>query len=225
MITLYSGLVVKQPLVETVIPAFEESRGVRIETTFEPTSVLLARIEDGERPDLLLGVSQSLHALAIRGILDPTALMDIAVSSVGFARPAGTPGPADGSATAFLQYLTAARSVAYTLSGASGKHFMTVMGERRLLDAIDERAERFTSGLTAQAVADGRCDIAIQQVSELRSVPGDHIIAELPAELQSYGRFAIGARSAAPNPAVEFVSYLRGELAQQAFADVGLTPA
>ncbi|MFV0426297.1 MAG: substrate-binding domain-containing protein [Beutenbergiaceae bacterium] len=225
MTTLYSGLVVKAPLEQTVIPAFEAGRHDRIETTFEPTSVLLSKIQDGERPDLLLGVSASLHSLADQGILDPSSITEIAISSVGFARPAGSPGPRDGSTQAFLDYLRSARSVAYTLSGASGKHFMTVMGERGLLEAIDARAERFESGLTATAVLDGRCDVAIQQVSELRSVAGDLVIEELPHELQSYGRFAIGARVGAAASAIEFVSFLQTDVATQAFAAVGLTPA
>lgn len=223
MISLYSGLVARQPLVESLIPEFESATGNRIEATFEPTSVLLERIGAGERPDLVLGVAASVRDLADQGVLAVHATADIAVSAVGFARLPETAGPADPSAQTFLDYLVEARSVAYSLSGASGIHFMEVLRQHDLLDRIDERAVRFDSGLTAQAVVDGRADIAIQQVSELRSVVGRHIVEPIPHELQSYARFAIGVRTGAPDAAGAFASYLTGERAQTAFAAVGLS--
>ncbi len=223
MISLYSGLVVRQPLVESLIPEFESATGSRIEATFEPTSVLLERIEAGERPDLVLGVAASVRDLADQGVLAGDATADIAVSAVGFARLPETPGPADSSAQAFLDYLVAARAVAYSLSGASGLHFMEVLRRHDLLDRIDERAVRFDSGLTAEAVVDGRAYVAIQQVSELRSVVGPHLVEPIPHDLQSYARFAIGVRAGAPDAAAEFASYLTGDRAKSAFAAVGLS--
>lgn len=222
MISLYSGLVVKQALEETVIPAFERATGERVETIFEPTTVLLDRIAAGERPDLLLGVSSSVRELADRGVLDPQQVSDIAVSAVGFARLPESPAPADDSEGTFLDYLLAAPAVAYTLSGASGLHLMSVLRERDLLDRIDERAVRFPSGLTADAVVDGRASVAVQQISELRSVAGPHIVAPLPHALQSYGRFAIGVRAATP-VASAFAETLTGADARRAFADIGLS--
>lgn len=223
MITLYSGLVVQQPLVEALIPEFEAATGSRVAVTFEPTSVLLERIGAGERPDMVLGIAGSVRALAEQGILDADAVAEIAVSAVGFARMPETPGPVDESAQAFLDYLVGARAVAYSLSGASGLHFAEVMRQHELLERLDERAVRFAAGLTADAVVDGRADVAIQQVSELRSVAGPHIVQPIPHELQSYARFAIGVRAGAPEAAGDFASFLASERASTAFAAVGLT--
>lgn len=223
MITLYSGLVVKKPLVEQIIPAFESATGVRVDATFEPTTVLLERIAAGERPDLVLGVSSSVTDLAEQGLVDPAQVAEIAVSSVGFARLEGAPVPADDSAAAFLDYLLAARAVAYTLSGASGVHFMKVLRERGLLERIDERAVRCESGLTVEALLDGQADVAVQQVSELRSVVGPQIVEPIPHELQSYGRFAIGARPGAGDAAARFVTLLTEKSTQDAFAAFGLS--
>lgn len=223
MITLYSGLVVRQPLVESLIPEFEAATGGRVEATFEPTSVLLERIQAGERPDLLLGVTASVRDLADQGILDGDDVAEIAVSAVGFARMPEKKAPADSSAQTFLDYLVGAEAVAYSLSGASGLHFAEVMRERDLLGRIDERAVRFPSGLTAQALLDGRADVAIQQVSELRSVAGPQLVEPIPHELQSYARFAIGVRTGAPEAASDFASFLASERALTAFATVGLS--
>lgn len=222
VITLYSGLVVRQPLVESLIPEFEATTGTRLEATFEPTSVLLERIGAGERPDMVLGVMQSVRDLAGQGILDADAVTEIAVSAVGFARLPTTAGPADPSAQTFLDYLVDSRAVAYTLSGASGLHFVEVLREHGLLDRINERAVRFPAGMTAEAVVDGRAEIAIQQVSELRSVAGPHIVEPIPHDLQSYARFAIGVRPGAPAAAGEFASLLASDRARTAFAAVGL---
>lgn len=222
MITLYSGLVVKQPLLETLIPAFEADGGTTVETVFEPTTVILERIAAGERPDLVLGVTASIRDLADQGILDSESVDELAVSAVGFARRPDSAAPADGSAAAFLEYLLAS-TVAYSLSGASGLHFQKVMRERGSLEQIDESAIRFPAGLTAEAVVDGRADVAIQQVSELRSVAGTHIVEPIPHDLQSYGRFAIGSRPDAPADAARFRQLLQGSIATDAFEAVGLS--
>ncbi|PPF45452.1 molybdenum ABC transporter substrate-binding protein [Pseudoclavibacter sp. AY1F1] len=222
MITLYSGLVVRQALVDELIPAFEAATGERIVATFEPTTVLLEKIAGGDRPDLFLGVSSSAHELAAQGILDADTVADIAVSAVGFARLAQTPAPSEDTEEAFLQYLRESR-VAYTLSGASGIHFMNVLRERNLLDAVDERAVRFPAGLTVEAVIDGRADVAIQQIAELRSVEGEHVVAPIPHALQSYGAFAIGVGVSAPASARAFSATLTEARAQAAFASVGLS--
>lgn len=223
MITLYSGLVVQKPLVEQIIPAFERETGARVDATFEPTTVLLDRIAAGERPDLVLGVSSSVADLAQGGVLDPDHVAEIAVSSVGYARLDGAPRPVDDSATAFLDYLLSARAVAYTLSGASGVHFMKMLRERGLLERLDERAVRCASGLTVEALLDGRADVAVQQVSELRSVAGPQIVEPIPHELQSYGRFAVGARPGAGADAARFVTLLTEKSTQDAFAAFGLS--
>lgn len=223
MITLFSGLVVQQPLVETLIPEFEAATGVRVRTTFEPTTVLLQRIAGGDRPDLLLGVASSLLAVAADGILDPASITEIAVSSIGFGRLPDAPTPSDDSAQTFLEYLLDARAVAYSLSGASGVHFAGVLERRGLRERLDERAVRFEAGLTAAALHDGRADVAIQQVSELRSVDGDHVVEAIPHELQSYARFAIGARPDAPAVATDFIAWLADERARRAFGAVGLS--
>ena len=223
MITLYSGLVVRQALEETVIPIFEQATGERVEATFEPTTVLLSRIAEGERPDLVLGVSASVRDLADQGVLGHDGLADIAVSAVGFARLPESPAPADESAESFLEYLRAASAVAYTLSGASGLHFMEVLRTHDLLEVIDERAVRFSAGLTADAVVDGRASVAIQQVSELRAVAGPHIVTPIPHALQSYASFAIGVRPGAPDTAADFAAALGAADARRAFASVGLS--
>ncbi|MDR6868148.1 molybdate transport system substrate-binding protein [Microbacterium resistens] len=223
MITLYSGLVVRQALEETVIPLFEQATGERVEATFEPTTMLLGRIADGERPDLMLGLSSSVRDLADQGVLAHEGLTDIAISAVGFARLPETAAPIDGTAETFLDYLRAAPAVAYTLSGASGLHFMEVLRAHDLLDEIDERAVRFPAGLTAESVVDGRATVAIQQVSELRAVPGPHLVAPIPHALQSYMSFAIGVRPGAPQTAAAFASSLGADDARRAFAAVGLS--
>lgn len=222
MVSVYSGFVVRQPLVEHLIPLFEETHDARIDPAFAPTTVLLERITAGERPDVVIGVASVVRDLAERGLLT-SPVREIAVSAVGYARPAGAPGPADDSADAFLRYLSDARAVAYSLSGASGIHFMTVLRERGLLDRIDERAVRLEGGLTAHALADGRADVAVQQISELRSVPGSHVIAPLPEELQSYARFAVGVRPQVGPDAHDFADLLCSARARERFEAAGLS--
>ncbi|MDZ8275355.1 substrate-binding domain-containing protein [Microbacterium aquimaris] len=220
MINLFSGLVVKQPLVESIIPDFEAESGEEVACTFEPTQALLERIAQGSVPDLLIGTASALDDLVATGVME--SAVTIAVSTIGFARRPGSPGPADDEQSSFLDYLRSARSVAYSLSGASGLHFMRVMESHGALGEIDTRATRLPTGLTAEALFDGRADVAIQQMSELRAVSGDHIVRPIPHALQSYAAFAVGSRPGAPAAAKRLQAALTEEAAQRAFTAVGL---
>lgn len=220
MINLYSGLVVKQPLLETIIPAFEAETGQTVSCTFEPTQVLLERIAEGAVPDLLIGTASALDKLVRTGVMETA--VTIAVSTIGFARLPGSAAPLDGDQSSFIDYLRSARSVAYSLSGASGLHFMQVMESRGALSEIDARATRVQAGLTAEALFDGRADVAIQQMSELKAVRGDHVVRPIPHELQSYAAFAAGLRPGAPTGALRLWETLTEDATKRAFGAVGL---
>ncbi len=168
--------------------------------------MLLERIAAGERPDLVLGVSSSVTDLAEQGLVDPAQVAEIAVSSVGFARLEGARVPADDSAAAFLDYLLAARAVAYTLSGASGVHFMKVLGSAVFSSAsmsVPFAASRVSPW--KRCSTGGRMSRSSRSAS-CRSVVGPQIVEPIPHDLQSYGRFAIGARPGAGDDAARFVT-------------------
>ena len=187
-VTLFSGLALKDLYVHEILPESPDE----VETVFAPTSVLVSRIRAGDRPDILVGVRDPLRELAAESILDSTTLRPLVRSGLGVATLPDAPAPALGSAEEFVSSLRSARSVAYSRSGASGLHFSALLERLGIAEEVNSRATLVPGGFTGEALLDGRADLAIQQVIELRSVDGIRIAGSFPDELQHYVDLWIG---------------------------------
>jgi molybdate transport system substrate-binding protein len=93
-----------------------------------------------------------------------------------------------------------------------------------IADEVNAKATIVEKGFTGEAVIDGRADLAIQQVSELRYVPGIAVVGALPEPVQWYTDFSIAITSAgaASAGAAALHEFLLGELAQNAYVAEGL---
>ena len=67
-------------------------------------------------------------------------------------------------------------------------------------------------GLAAEAVADGRAEMAVQQISEITVVPGVRLAGPLPNEIQNFTIYvgAISANAASPAAARSLLDLLAG---------------
>lgn len=223
-LTLFSGLAVKEPLEESLLPAFTEALGIEVATTFEPTSVLLDMINDGAVPDAIIGVADVMATLASDGGADAATLRPIVRSSIGIAVPPDAPAPALSTVQDLVGVLTGARAVAYSLTGASGIRFAALLDELGIREVVDGRAVVLAKGFTAEALIDGRADVAVQQISELLSVEEAKVVGPLPAEAESYIELAgvVGARAAHPHAAVQLIDFLASPAAAAAYETIGM---
>jgi molybdate transport system substrate-binding protein len=126
---------------------------------------------------------------------------------------AGLSKPDIGSVEAFTRALLAARSVAYTIEGASGMHFSGLIERLGIAAEIQAKAVRQPGGLVGELVAAGKAELAIQQIPELLAVPGIQYVGPLPQELQKITRSSAGLFSGSKEPA-----------AARAFLDFLFTP-
>ncbi|WP_020577047.1 substrate-binding domain-containing protein [Actinopolymorpha alba] len=217
-----SGLALRTVLLDSVNPAFEAEYGVHIDAVFDPTTILMEHIRAGEHADVLIGTESGVAALATEGVLDGSTTTAVATSSIGYAVPPSHTPQLFEDADQFLDFALAARSVAYTRTGASGIHFSSVLERYGVAADLNARATVLDSGFTAEALLDGRADLAIQQLSELAAVPGIRIVGPLPEELQSYARFAAAASTEPHGLATRFLAALCGPDARRAYEAIGL---
>lgn len=84
--------------------------------------------------------------------------------------------------------LLAARFAAYSKIGASGILFAGLLERRGIAAEVNAKAVVVPSGSTAEQVASGRAELAVQQISDLLEVPGFEVIGRLPAEIQTVAR-------------------------------------
>ncbi|MFE4542393.1 substrate-binding domain-containing protein [Arthrobacter sp. NPDC056727] len=215
---LFSTLAVKKALDDVILDAFTAETGITVEGVYDPTVQLLRRIDAGETFDVMIGVTSSFDSLG--HLVDLTSRQAVARTGVGLAVPAGAPVPDISTKDAFVQTLLNARSVAYSVTGASGIYFAELLNRLGIADQINAKATIIEKGFIANAVVDGRADVAIQQLSELLFVPEAQIAGPFPAEVQHYTEFSAAlALEAAENPeARAFIEFLTSAKANEAYA-------
>ncbi|WP_250467855.1 substrate-binding domain-containing protein [Caballeronia sp. GAFFF2] len=192
-LTLMSTLAVKGALTESVLPAFERHHGLTVNATFDPTNVLLERIVRGERASVMVAVTSAIDDLIAQRVLSPRGARAIVRTGIGVAVASDASVPPLRTVDELKRCLLAAKSVAYSRSGASGVYFATLLGRLGIAQQIDTNATVIPKGFTGECVTRGDADVAIQQLSELAMVSGVKIAGPLPEEVQSYTCFSIAA--------------------------------
>jgi molybdate transport system substrate-binding protein len=209
-----------------LIAAFERSTGVAVASDFGPTNALMARIRGGERADVVILTREGIDELAGLGILDGGSTVDLVRSLVGVAVKVGAPRSDISTAETFRQALLGAQSIAYSRLGQSGVYFAELIEQLGIADAVNNKATIIPSGLTGELVARGEAELAVQQISELRAVPGVDIVGPLPASLQKVSVFsaAVFAGSKGIALARPLLQALSSAQAVAAFRAAGLEP-
>lgn len=224
MVTLYSGLAVKGVLEARVLPAFTVETGIEVQPTYEPTKVLEKLVSEGARPDVFLGVAPTVQQLAAAEVLDEGNLQPLVRSGIGLGVAPGASGPRIGTVEELVDALRSARSVAYSRTGASGIYFAGLLDRLGIADEVNERATTLAGGFTGEALLDGRADLAVQQIIELKAVEGVHVVGPLPDEVQQHVELWAGAATGAPAAAQGLLTFLTSPAAVRAYGEVGLDP-
>lgn len=210
-----------------LLPQFEREHGVRVSVSYDPALVMLRRIADGEAADVALLGQAAIDALAKQGKIASASRRTLARCGVGIAVRAGAPKPDVSSVEALRKTLLEARSVCHTTSGASGLHFLEVIERLGIAAAVKEKAVCNEGGLIGELVAEGKADLAVQQIPELMAVPGIELVGPLPQELQSISVVAAGIFTDVNDEAQaqRLVDYLASPAAGRVFRAKGLEPA
>lgn len=207
-------------------PQFEQASGVRLVIRFDTANVLKDKILAGEAFDLAILTGPVVDELTKAGKIAVGSRADIARSGVGVAIRAGAPRPDISTLEAFKRTMLAAKSIAYTTTGASGLYFASVLERLGIADQVKPKAKLQPGGAVAELVARGEAELAVQQVSELMPVKGTEILGPLPPELQNYTVFSAGIGAAAKQAAAAkaLVGFLRAPAALPAIKAKGMEP-
>lgn len=223
---MFSTLAVQGALPE-LVAHYQAASGGTVEVVFAPTNAILERIAAGEAGDVAIVTRSALDDLALRDVIDGDTVADIAISRVGIAVRAGAWRYDISSIEALKMTLIEARSIAYSRIGASGVFFAQLIQSLDIADVVNAKAVVTAGGLTAEVVARGEADLAVQQVSELMLVPGIDVIGPLPPGAESVTLFSAGIFAGKPHAAGarELLTFLRSPAAAAALAATGLQPA
>lgn len=199
--------------------------GSELRTSFSPTNLLLDQLRSGERADVVLLTKEGVLKLTDEKILRPGCL-DIAISTVGIVQAKGTQDLDISTVGKLREVLINAKSIAYSANGASGIFFADLIRRLEIEQLVQDKAVISLDGFTGEFVANGQAEIAVQQVSELRSVSGLGTITLLPDDAQSRTVFTAASVAKSPNmDALQtIVSRLKSDNGIALLRAVGLEP-
>jgi len=215
--------------VEALLPAFEGSDvpgdDRKVEIIFEPAKAILRRVAAGEAADVVLLGTPTLQELVQQGRVLGDSVRALASSGVGVGVKAGTPHPKIDTLDAFTGMLLAAESIAHTTEGASGMYFSTLIDTLGLGDRVRSKTRTRPGGLVGEVLVTGGAQIGIQQISELRAVPGVEVVGPLPAEIQKVFANSAGIFAACtqPDAARSLIDFLTAPEAALVYERHGLT--
>ena len=216
---------------DVLAPRFREETGIRLVTSYgastggAPDSIP-ARLERGERFDVLIMSQAGLDALSERGLVRPDTRVDLASSSIGMAVREGAPVPDISTPEALAETLLAAESIGYSAS-VSGTYVSEELFPRLgLAEQLAPKSRRVVSERVAAVVARGELEIGFQQVSEILSIEGAAFVGPIPDEYQRVTTFSAGVTADAENPdgAQRLIDFLASPEAAPTIAETGLEP-
>jgi molybdate transport system substrate-binding protein len=206
---------------------FEADTGIGAQAEFAPTVALLERLRGGATADIAILTAQGIDDLIRDRIMQPGTRTDIALSLVGIAVRSGAPTPDISTVAALKATLLAAPSLAYSKIGASGIFFAGLLERLGIAAEVNAKAIVVPSGFTAERVASGEVELAVQQISELLVVPGIEVVGPLPAEVQTVATFSAGLLIKSPrtDEASRLLRFLASSSIAPTLRAAGLEPA
>jgi molybdate transport system substrate-binding protein len=222
-----SALAIRGAFEAGILPPFEAASGIKLVIEWAPTTVIMSKLAAGGRADVAVVIADSMDRLVEQGKVDPASRVEVAHSRLGVAVARGAAHPDISTVAAFTKTLLAARSVAFSQSGASGIYFAKMIEKLGIAEAVRAKATMIPAGFTAEKLVTGEADLAVQQVSELMVVPGIEIIGTFPEDVQQVTSFSAAIMCDAENRAAagQFLSTLNTAQAAAAYRASGLDPA
>jgi molybdate transport system substrate-binding protein len=216
---------------KALVPEFERVTGNTVLIAYGPSmgttiNAIPVRLERGEPADVLIMVGYALGDLVKQGKVIADTRVDLVKSPIGIAVKSGAPKPDISSADAVKRALLEAKTIAYSDS-ASGVYVSTEMfAKLGIADAMKGKARMIPATPVGEIVAKGEAEIGMQQISELKPVPGIDIVGPLPDALQKITVFSAGVATVSkePDAGKALIKFLASPAARPEIVKSGMEP-
>jgi molybdate transport system substrate-binding protein len=216
--------------IDALMPDYERSSGKTFAFSYGPSTRIAKQVADGESNDVAIVTGKGIDDLIVKGRIVPGTRVDLAHSAMALAVQKGAPKPDISTPEKFKQAMLQAKSLGMSNpvgGGASGAILMRIFDQ---LGITDQMKGKLTfgpggpAGLIGNFLVRKEVEVGIQQMSELRAVPGIDIVGRLPFGADTVSVFAAGISTAAKDPAAgrALVAFLTTPKAKDVLRSMGM---
>ena len=210
-VLVYSGGA-PQEVLRILAPEFERQAGHRVSFTFALVTEIERKLTAGESADVVLLPVPLLSALEKTVPMRPEGRSVLARTGIGVIVRTGSKPTDISTAEAVRKMLLAAGSIALPAASVpSGRHLTRVFKELGIAEVIEPKL-LFKPAIEGGAglVANGRADVGLYLVSEVRKAKDVTVIGLLPPPFQSFVVYgaALPRHSLEPDAGLAFISFI-----------------
>src|SRR5258708_1887724 len=182
-----------KPSVEELVPQIEHSIGRKITARYNSSKAIREKIQSGEPFDAAILTSEIIDDLIKQGKIAADTRTDIARTGMGVGVRAGAPKPDVSTPEALKRALLSAKSISFNPSGASAPHIHEIFEYLGIAEHVKSKLMLDADpGRPQMNVADGKAELVITLIPEIKFFKGVELAGPVPADLQSYISFAGG---------------------------------
>jgi len=212
---------------EELAPQIERSIGRKLATQFDSSKALMDKIQSGAPFDVAILTSDVVDDLIKQGKIAAGTRVEIARTGMGIGIRAGATKPDISTTEALKRTLAGAKSITFNPIGASAEHINAMFARLGIAEnvkpklTLDARA-----GGPQMNVAEGKAELVITLIPEIKFFKGVDFVGPLPADFQSYVTFAAGVATNTHNAdaAKELIKFITGPSAAPALKAKGVEP-
>ena len=189
-----------KPSVEELVPQIEHAIGRKITTQFNSSKNIREKIQSGEPFDVAILTTDIIDDLIKQGKIAAGTRAEIARTGMGVGVRAGAAKPDVSTPDALKRALLSAKSISFNPSGASAPHIYNIFEHLGIADSVKSKLMLDPeAGRPQMNVADGKADLVITLIPEIKFFKGVELAGPVPPDLQSYISFGAGVASNTKN--------------------------
>ena len=216
-----------KPVVEELTPQIEQATGRKLAADFNSSKNLRDKIQAGETFDAAIMTLDVLDDLTQKGKIASNSRTEISRTGIGVGVRAGAPKPDVSTPDALKRTLLAAKSISFNPTGASSAPTFKVFERLGIADEVKPKLVLDKeAGRPQKNVAEGRVELVISLIPEIKFFPGVDLVGPMPGDLQSYVSFGggISADSRDKEGAQKLLKFLSGPAAVPVIKAKGMEP-
>ena len=209
---------------------FREATGNKVTFTVGTVGQIQQKLKSGAPADVIVDSATALEQLEKAGDVRARSGVGLGRIGIGVGVREGAPTPDISTLEKFKDAILKAKSLTYLDPGtgaSSGIATAKILQDLGIAEDVAKKTKLTQSGYSADRVASGEVELAIQNVSEITPVKGVKLAGMLPAPLQVYTAYGAGVATKSVNPkeATDFIRFLARAEASARWKEAGIEPA